>query len=132
MSIGWKLGAVVALALSVLLLIALFIIGGQRNEARTQRDSAIARASALAADLSSCQGNVASLASSIKDQGASIERSEAKAKAERDLGNARYAAAEAANKKLREDVAYYKSLLDGQDAPKTCEEGLNAIRANRR
>jgi len=131
-NIGWKLGAVAALALSVLLLIALFIIGGQRNEARRDRDAATQRVAVLTADLSTCRNSVATLGEAVKNQGQSIQNAEAVATLERDLGQSRVAAAQATSKKLQGDVAYLQKLLKGADAPKSCQEGLNAIRANRR
>lgn len=132
MNIGWKLSTAAALALSLVLLVALFIIGGQRNEARRDRDAANIKVSVLTADLSTCRGNVSTLEGSLKRQGQSIADAERAAQNERDLGQARITTVQAQNKTLLAEVAKIRALLTGAATPQSCAEGINALRASRR
>lgn len=125
MNIGWKIGTAAALALSLVLLASLFIVGGQRNEARRDRDAALARVELLTS-------NVSTLERAIESQGRSIADAEKAAQSERDLGQARIAAVQAQNKTLLADVGKIRSLLSGASTPQSCVEGINALRNSRR
>ena len=70
--VGWKIGTGAVLALCLALLVGLLLIAGQRNEARRARDSAVAAVGVLAADLSTCRGNTATLQSGIDAQNSAV------------------------------------------------------------
>ncbi len=125
----WKIAAVVLLSLVLLLAGYLVSALSQRNDARRERDAAVATAADLRTTLAVCRSNVAGLAEAVAEQGEAVLRAQEQGASEQEAGRQALEAVQQRNADLVESVGVLRRLLASGAAPTTCEGGWDAFRS---